>query len=123
MAEDGVSSNSRYVKLTKDQDAPMEEIRPGELNQPVRVPQVSLITSFSVWILSLLSDWVCLVVSWRFASALSAGSRFRRAIPLRRMSLGLPGSLDVRMIWIVVSVAYWFVVVEFRLFLSQIMKV
>lgn len=123
MAEDGVSSNSRYVKLTKDQDAPMEEIRPGELNQPVRVPQVSLITSFSVWILSLLSDWVCLVVSWRFASALSAASRFRRAIPLRRMSLGLPGSLDVRMIWIVVSVAYWFVVVEFRLFLSQIMKV
>lgn len=123
MAEDGVSSNSRYVKLTKDQDAPMEEIRPGELNQPVRVPQVSLITSFSVWILSLLSDWVCLVVSWRFASALSAASRFRRAIPLRRMSLGLPGSLDVRMIWIAVSVAYWFVVVEFRLFLSQIMKV
>ena len=33
---------SRYVKLTKDQDSPMEEIRPGELNQPVRVPQVLL---------------------------------------------------------------------------------
>ncbi|URD89706.1 hypothetical protein MUK42_27777 [Musa troglodytarum] len=27
---------SRYVKLTKDQDAPLEEIRPGELNQPVQ---------------------------------------------------------------------------------------
>lgn len=31
---------SRYVKLTKEQDAPAEEIRPGELNQPVDVPQV-----------------------------------------------------------------------------------
>ena len=30
---------SHYVKLTKDQ-APMEEIRPGELNQPIDVPQV-----------------------------------------------------------------------------------
>uniref|UniRef100_A0A453RQS0 Uncharacterized protein n=1 Tax=Aegilops tauschii subsp. strangulata TaxID=200361 RepID=A0A453RQS0_AEGTS len=30
---------SRYVKLTKDQDAPGEDIRPGELNQPVHVPQ------------------------------------------------------------------------------------
>lgn len=38
MAEDTVTS--RYVKLTKDQDAPVEEIRPGELNQPVEVPQV-----------------------------------------------------------------------------------
>ncbi|URD89708.1 hypothetical protein MUK42_27777 [Musa troglodytarum] len=28
---------SRYVKLTKDQDAPLEEIRPGELNQPLGV--------------------------------------------------------------------------------------
>ncbi|THU44969.1 hypothetical protein C4D60_Mb02t12960 [Musa balbisiana] len=33
---------SRYVKLTKDQDAPIEEIRPGELNQPVRVPQLGV---------------------------------------------------------------------------------
>ncbi|KAJ7556177.1 hypothetical protein O6H91_05G072900 [Diphasiastrum complanatum] len=31
---------SRYVKLVKEQDAPMEEIRPGELNQPVHVPQL-----------------------------------------------------------------------------------
>lgn len=31
---------SRYVKLSKEQDAPAEEIRPGELNQPVDVPQV-----------------------------------------------------------------------------------
>ncbi|KAL6589570.1 hypothetical protein ACP70R_050303 [Stipagrostis hirtigluma subsp. patula] len=30
----------RYVKLTRDQDAPAEEIRPGELNQPVHVPQL-----------------------------------------------------------------------------------
>lgn len=39
MASDGMS---RYVKLTKDQDTPMEEIRPGELNQPVRVPQLEV---------------------------------------------------------------------------------
>lgn len=32
---------SRYVKLTKDQ-APLEDIKPGELNQPVEVPQVFL---------------------------------------------------------------------------------
>ncbi|MQM21432.1 hypothetical protein Taro_054473 [Colocasia esculenta] len=40
MADDTVSS--RYVKLTKDHDAPVEEIRPGELNQPVQVPQLSV---------------------------------------------------------------------------------
>ncbi|WVZ55058.1 hypothetical protein U9M48_005771 [Paspalum notatum var. saurae] len=40
-AEDATSSHpSRYVKLTKDQDAPTEDIRPGELNQPVHVPQL-----------------------------------------------------------------------------------
>ncbi|KAJ8900363.1 hypothetical protein K2173_025003 [Erythroxylum novogranatense] len=30
---------SRYVKLTKDQ-APLEDIAPGELNQPIKVPQL-----------------------------------------------------------------------------------
>ncbi|XP_057482284.1 cell number regulator 6-like [Actinidia eriantha] len=30
---------SRYVKLTKDQ-APLEDIKPGELNQPIDVPQL-----------------------------------------------------------------------------------
>nr|CAD1820696.1 unnamed protein product [Ananas comosus var. bracteatus] len=39
MAEGAATS---YVKLTKDQDAPMEEIRPGELNQPVRVPELEV---------------------------------------------------------------------------------
>lgn len=39
MAED---TASRYVKLTKAQDAPLEEITPGELNQPVRVPQLEV---------------------------------------------------------------------------------
>jgi hypothetical protein len=34
------TSASRYVKLGKEQDVPVEEIRPGELNQPVHVPQV-----------------------------------------------------------------------------------
>ena len=38
LAEEG--HPSRYVKLTKDQDAPGEDIRPGELNQPVHVPQL-----------------------------------------------------------------------------------
>jgi hypothetical protein len=31
---------ARYVKLTRDQEAPAEDILPGELNQPVHVPQV-----------------------------------------------------------------------------------
>lgn len=40
MAEGGIQS--KYVKLTKDQ-APLEEdIKPGELNQPIHVPQVFL---------------------------------------------------------------------------------
>jgi hypothetical protein len=34
------TSASRYVKLGKEQDVPVEEIRPGELNQPVHVPQL-----------------------------------------------------------------------------------
>lgn len=38
MAEGAV--HSRYVKLTKDQ-VPLEDIKPGELNQPIDVPQVS----------------------------------------------------------------------------------
>lgn len=33
------SAHSRYVKLTKDQ-GPLEDIKPGELNQPIEVPQV-----------------------------------------------------------------------------------
>ncbi|URE14797.1 cell number regulator 6-like [Musa troglodytarum] len=37
-----VTVPSSYVKLTKDQAVPLEEIRPGELNQPVRVPQLEV---------------------------------------------------------------------------------
>lgn len=33
------NAQSKYVKLTKDQ-APLEDITPGELNQPIEVPQV-----------------------------------------------------------------------------------
>ncbi|CAL0329402.1 unnamed protein product [Lupinus luteus] len=34
-------NESRYVKLTKDQDhSPLEDITPGELNQPIHVPQL-----------------------------------------------------------------------------------
>ncbi|XBJ17490.1 hypothetical protein VPH35_008883 [Triticum aestivum] len=43
MAEASRSHPSRYVKLTKDQDASasgVEDIRPGELNLPVAVPQL-----------------------------------------------------------------------------------
>ncbi|KAH8521689.1 hypothetical protein H0E87_002664 [Populus deltoides] len=32
---------SRYVKLTKEQ-ADVEEIKPGELNQPIEVPQLTV---------------------------------------------------------------------------------
>ncbi|KAE8022359.1 hypothetical protein FH972_008163 [Carpinus fangiana] len=32
---------SRYVKLNKDQ-APLEDIKPGELNQPIEVPQLAV---------------------------------------------------------------------------------
>lgn len=39
MADGG--AHSRYVKLTKDQ-GPLEDIKPGELNQPIEVPQVFL---------------------------------------------------------------------------------
>ncbi|XP_048326624.1 cell number regulator 6 isoform X1 [Ziziphus jujuba] len=35
------TGNSHYVKLTKDQ-APVEDIRPGELNQPIEVPQLNV---------------------------------------------------------------------------------
>jgi hypothetical protein len=40
MAAPEETSASRYVKLGKEQDAPVEDIRPGELNQPVHVPQL-----------------------------------------------------------------------------------
>uniref|UniRef100_A0A0E0K7I4 Cell number regulator 6 n=1 Tax=Oryza punctata TaxID=4537 RepID=A0A0E0K7I4_ORYPU len=51
MAEETTLSHpSRYVKLSRDQDAPAaaEDIRPGELNQPVHVPQArTLLDLFS----------------------------------------------------------------------------
>jgi hypothetical protein len=34
-----MEERSHYVKLTKDQK-PLEDIKPGELNQPIEVPQV-----------------------------------------------------------------------------------
>uniref|UniRef100_A0A2P2IX28 Uncharacterized protein n=1 Tax=Rhizophora mucronata TaxID=61149 RepID=A0A2P2IX28_RHIMU len=40
MAE-GSGAQSRYVKLTKEQAA-VEDIKPGELNQPVEVPQLAV---------------------------------------------------------------------------------
>jgi Cys-rich protein (TIGR01571 family) len=40
MAAPEETSASRYVKLVKEQEAPVEDIRPGELNQPVHVPQL-----------------------------------------------------------------------------------
>lgn len=38
------TSASRYVKLNKEHEQPVEEIRPGELNQPVYVPQVRVMS-------------------------------------------------------------------------------
>lgn len=38
MAEGG--TQSKYVKLTKDQASLEEDIKPGELNQPIHVPQL-----------------------------------------------------------------------------------
>nr|POF25437.1 cell number regulator 6 [Quercus suber] len=35
------TGHSRYVKLTKDQ-GPLEDIKPGELNQPIEVPQLAV---------------------------------------------------------------------------------
>ncbi|PKA59577.1 Cell number regulator 6 [Apostasia shenzhenica] len=40
MADHGATS--QYVKLKKIQDAPAEDIQPGELNQPVSVPQLEV---------------------------------------------------------------------------------
>ncbi|KAL6642691.1 hypothetical protein ACP70R_020872 [Stipagrostis hirtigluma subsp. patula] len=43
MAAEEASHPSRYVKLGKEQDdAPAEDVRPGELNLPVRVPQLEV---------------------------------------------------------------------------------
>ncbi|CAN1248746.1 Cell number regulator 6 [Linum perenne] len=44
---DGGISQSRYVKLTKEQAPSAEDITPGELNQPIQVPQVTLSSSSS----------------------------------------------------------------------------
>lgn len=35
-----MDERSRYVKLTKDQKPVEQDIQPGELNQPIHVPQV-----------------------------------------------------------------------------------
>jgi len=42
----GERTESQYVKLTKDQ-VPLEDITPGELNQPIEVPQVWIHTALS----------------------------------------------------------------------------
>lgn len=54
------SAQSRYVRLTKDQ-GPLEDITPGELNQPIQVPQVFFF-SLSV---SFLFDYEICVVNFR----------------------------------------------------------
>lgn len=71
MAED---HPSRYVKLTKDQ-APLEDIKPGELNQPIDVPQVStclsMISKFFIFFCSI-SRWqtrnACMMIDWDWPS-------------------------------------------------------
>lgn len=39
-----MEERNRYVKLTKEQK-PVEDIEPGELNQPIDVPQVWILIS------------------------------------------------------------------------------
>lgn len=70
----GDRTQSQYVKLKKDQ-VPLEDITPGELNQPIEVPQVWIHTrlffsnslrSFSVFLLF----WIlgcCLIVELAIA--------------------------------------------------------
>ncbi|KAL0382286.1 UNVERIFIED_CONTAM: Cell number regulator 6 [Sesamum calycinum] len=70
MAEE-VSHPSRYVKLTKDQ-APMEDIKPGELNQPIDVPQLHV------------------------RKCNECGQPYQKAIRLLQMNLGQQGFLIVR---------------------------
>ncbi|KAI4363627.1 hypothetical protein MLD38_019820 [Melastoma candidum] len=36
------SRQSKYVKLVKDQESPVEDIKPGELNLPIDVPQLEV---------------------------------------------------------------------------------
>lgn len=67
MAEGGIQS--RYVKLTKDQ-GPLEDIRPGELNQPIEVPQVSIFS---------LSIYVVLYVYVKYNCGFSVIYRYMRA--------------------------------------------
>jgi len=38
-----MDERSRYVKLTKDQKPVEQDIQPGELNQPIHVPQVLIL--------------------------------------------------------------------------------
>ena len=83
---------SRYVRLTKDQ-APLEDITPGELNQPIQVPQVS----FSFFLLLYINNWCCVLNidiqwlatnSWLFIDVRSVGSRYRKAISHQPMKIG-----------------------------------
>jgi hypothetical protein len=57
MAEGNVS---RYVKLTKEQTG-VEEIKPGELNQPIEVPHVSLSLSLCFFLIFLISNFITLL--------------------------------------------------------------
>lgn len=54
------NAQSRYVKLQKDQ-APLEDIAPGELNQPIQVPQVSLIF-YALYIYLYVFLYVCCIL-------------------------------------------------------------
>lgn len=57
---EGIAQSSRYVKLKKDQ-APVEDITPGELNQPIEVPQVRslwFLNCIALHILKILRSWI-----------------------------------------------------------------
>lgn len=53
MAEGNAAS--RYVKLRKEQ-APVEDITPGELNQPIDVPQVGFLIYIYIYLRTFLAN-------------------------------------------------------------------
>jgi hypothetical protein len=58
----------RYVPLTREQEAPVEDIEPGELNQPINVSQVLYI--FSLVHIAIYNN-VRFILKYRFSSFLN----------------------------------------------------
>jgi hypothetical protein len=63
----------RYVPLTREQEAPVEDIEPGELNQPINVSQVLYI--FSLVHIAIYNN-VRFILKYRFSSFLNGINNF-----------------------------------------------